>query len=89
MFVSLDLVKKHLNIESSYTGDDSYLNFLIPVAEGVVEKHICTNLYDLCKDDGSGNLTLPLPLQSAILLCLPLASEVKTTLNVAICSVSL
>lgn len=68
MFVSLELVKQHLNIESSYTGDDSYLNFLIPVAEGVVEKHICTNLYDLCKDDGSGNLTLPLPLQSAILL---------------------
>lgn len=68
MFVSLELVKQHLNIEPSYTGDDSYLNFLIPVAEGVVEKHICTNLNDLAKDDGNGNLVLPLPLQSAILL---------------------
>lgn len=68
MFVSLQRVKEHLNIEQSYTGDDNYLTFLIGVAEGVVEKHICTNLYDLSNDDGSGNLTLPLPLQSAILL---------------------
>lgn len=68
MFVSLDRVKQHLNIEATYTEDDNYLSFLIEVAEGTVEKHICTNLYDLCKDDGSGNQVLPLPLQHAILL---------------------
>lgn len=72
MFVSLERVKQHLNIESSYTGDDNYLNFLIEVAEGTVEKHICSNLYDLCKvETGSGDgetYTLPLPLQHAILL---------------------
>lgn len=71
MFVSLERVKQHLNIESTYTGDDNYLLFLIEVAESVVEKHICTNLYDLCKIEESGGsvvYTLPSPLQSAILL---------------------
>lgn len=71
MFVSLNRVKQHLNIESTFTGDDEYLNFLIQVAEETVERHICTNLSDLANEETEGSTTvlvLPSSLQAAILL---------------------
>lgn len=64
MYVTLALVKQHLNIESSYTGDDTYITHLIQVAEKTVEKHIDFHLEDY--EDSSHNI--PKPLQQAILL---------------------
>jgi uncharacterized phage protein (predicted DNA packaging) len=58
MYVSLTDIKKHLNIDESYTGDDSYLTDLILVAESVIAKHIDSNLDSL--EDGEGNLPSPL-----------------------------
>lgn len=65
MYVSLELAKQHLNIEQSYTGDDTYIEHLIEVAEKTVEKHIDYRLEDYITDDGD---ELPKPLQHAILL---------------------
>lgn len=36
MYLNLDLMKKHLNIENSYTLDDEYILNLMCVAENAV-----------------------------------------------------
>lgn len=64
MYVTLDLIKDHLNIDRSFTGDDEYLIYLAHVAEGVVQEHIDDNLSELCDERGD----LPAPLNHAILL---------------------
>ncbi len=64
MFIELDRIKKHLNIDSYYTDDDEYLAQLESVAETVVEKHIDNNLNDLLDSNGD----LPSPLVHAMLL---------------------
>ena len=38
--LSLIQIKKHLNIDENYNGDDEYLQQLNRVADDVVEKHI-------------------------------------------------
>ena len=43
MYLNLDIVKKHLNIEKEYTLDDEYILNLMCVAENAVEKHIDIN----------------------------------------------
>lgn len=63
MFITLDRIKKHLNIDSYYTDDDSYLTYLEGVAETVVEKHIDNKLSEL-----QTNGELPTPLVHAMLL---------------------
>lgn len=35
--MNLDVVKKHLNIDANYTGDDEYLGRLMQVAENAVK----------------------------------------------------
>ena len=61
MYITLEEAKKHLNIDTVFTDDDSYIETLINVAENVVQKHIDVELSDL------GD-TLPTPLKQAMLL---------------------
>lgn len=58
MYLNLEQIKKHLNIDSYFTEDDDYLMMLANVAENTVAKHIDCNLSDLC--DNSGDLEPPL-----------------------------
>lgn len=64
MYLNLDIVKKHLNIEKEYTLDDEYILSLMCVAENAVEKHIDNKLQNL--EDEEGNL--PSSLLHAIML---------------------
>lgn len=64
MFLDLDLIKKHLNIDADYLEDDDYLVSLAEVAEQVVQKHIDNKLDDIVNEEGE----LPRPLLHAMLL---------------------
>lgn len=65
MYVALDKIKTHLNIDKDFVADDNYLMSLSEVAECVVERHIGYKFSDLMsKNDGQ----LPMPLQHAMLL---------------------
>ena len=64
MYNSLTLIKKHLNIDSSFTDDDEYLCVLEDVAEKAIQRNICCVLADL--EDGEGKI--PSPLCQAVLL---------------------
>ena len=64
MFITLDRIKKHLNIDNYFEDDDEYLLYLESVAETVVEQHIDKNLSDLLDTNGE----LPTPLVHAMLL---------------------
>ena len=39
-YLNLDLIKKHLNIDSDFHDDDDYLTLLGDVVEQVTERHI-------------------------------------------------
>lgn len=65
MFISLDRIKKHLNIDEYFKDDDMYILSLYSVAEKVVEKHTDTNLSKIAKVNGG---ELPSPLTHAMLL---------------------
>ena len=64
MFLQIDLIKNHLNIDESFKEDDNYLIYLANVAELTVEKHIDNNLSSLANERGD----LPSPLLHAMLL---------------------
>lgn len=66
-YLTLSKTKKHLNIESSFTDDDSYIYDLIDVAEISVENHINQKLDDIATNNGG---VLPSPLLHAMLLLL-------------------
>ena len=63
MYITLDTIKKHLNIDSGFTEDDVYLTMLSDVAVEVIEKHIDKDISDLLVD---GELPNPI-LQAALL----------------------
>lgn len=63
--LSITTIKQHLNIDSTYTADDNYLQQLNRVAEAVVEKHINKSMYDL-RMENKGEL--PVAIEQAILL---------------------
>lgn len=46
-FVSLEMIKTHLNMEQSYKFEDDYLLHLREVAFLVVQNHICSDLATL------------------------------------------
>ena len=65
MYIDLDLAKKHLNIESSFTEDDEYILGLIDVAENAVAAHANESLTEMAaKNEGC----IPTPLLQAALL---------------------
>lgn len=64
MYLTLDIIKKHLNIDDYFTEDDAYLIGLADVAEKVIEKHIDSNLSEIVEGEGE----LPSPLLHAMLL---------------------
>ena len=61
-YVSLDLAKKHLYIETEYTDDDSIIGVYVAAAEGAVANHIRRDLDTL--EDSEGKL--PDPILSAL-----------------------
>lgn len=63
-YLQLDVIKKHLNIDSTFTDDDNYLESLAVAAEDVVSKYIDFPLESL--EDGSGDI--PRALKFAMLL---------------------
>ena len=65
MYLDLDLVKKHLNLESSYTEDDQYLLMLIDAAEQAVKVHVNEDLETIAERGGG---CIPTPLFQAMLL---------------------
>lgn len=46
-FVTMEMIKTHLNIERDYHGEDDYLLHLREVAFLVVQNHICSDLATL------------------------------------------
>lgn len=64
MYLLVNDVKKHLNIDVDFIEDDKYIGHLIEVAQQVVEKNIDRPLSDL--EDNSGDL--PESLLHAMLL---------------------
>lgn len=64
MLVNLATIKNHLNIDSDYTSDDTYLEYLEGVAEEVVQKHIDRTFEDIVAEEGA----VPQPLLHTILL---------------------
>lgn len=65
MYVGLETAKKHLNLDESFTEDDSYITSLIQVAEDAVSQHIDKPLVEL--EDSKGELP-PAILHSVLLL---------------------
>lgn len=65
MFVELDRIKKHLNIDQYYKEDDCYIIALYEVAQNVVEKHTDMDLDVIAESNGG---ELPPPLVHAMLL---------------------
>lgn len=65
MYLDLEKIKKHLNINDDYTADDMYLTDLSEVAERVVETHIDNKLNNIASKNGG---TLPAPILHAMLL---------------------
>lgn len=65
MYITIDKVKKHLNIDADFLDDDNYITSLIEVAENVVERHIGYKLSDKVEaNDGC----LPKGIEHAMLL---------------------
>ena len=65
MYITLDLAKKHLNLESSFTEDDEYIMMLIDAAEQAVQVHTCDTLETIAERNGG---CIPTPIISAMLL---------------------
>lgn len=64
MYITLEEIKKHLNIDSNFTDDDNYLLSLEKVAEDSVSKHIDNDLINLENENGE----IPNALKHALLL---------------------
>lgn len=66
LYATLDMAKRHLNIEDAFTEDDQYIESLIDVAEERVAAELCMPVEDMAKINRGGNL--PATLLHAILL---------------------
>lgn len=64
MYVTLETVKTHLNIDRDYIDDDEYITDLIDAATVAVENHIMHPLTDVITDDDE----LPSAIKHAIML---------------------
>lgn len=65
MYLTLKDVKKHLNIDTEFKDDDSYILGLIDASEKIVERHIDMKLDILASRNGG---SLPTPLLQAMKL---------------------
>lgn len=65
-YATLDMAKRHLNIEDAFTDDDQYIESLIEVAEEKVAAELCMKVEDMATINRGGSL--PAPLLQAILL---------------------
>lgn len=52
MYIELSDIKKHLNIDETFSEDDSYIENLIEVAENAVAIHIDRNLSEVAEENG-------------------------------------
>lgn len=66
-YLTLKLIKKHLNLDEDFTADDSYLEVLGGAVEDAIEKNVDEPLSILAEKNGG---ELPLALQQAMLLLL-------------------
>lgn len=64
-YITLELAKKHLNLEDSFKEDDEYILGLIAVSEDTVEMHVNRDLEELAEKNGG---CLPAPILQAMLL---------------------
>lgn len=64
MYVTLEEVKRHLQIDEDYPGDDLYINTLVDAAEVTVANHIKYDSLHEAFPEGA----IPLPVKHAILL---------------------
>lgn len=62
-YLTVDDIKKHLNIDAEFLDDDQYLRSLGDVAEEMVAQHLEVNLADIAVDG-----VLPAPIIHACLL---------------------
>ena len=69
-YVTLELVKKHLNVEEAFSDDDKYITMLADVAEAKVSKELCIGVEELATIGGGKEI--PPPLVQAILLSIGL-----------------
>lgn len=65
IYIDLDTIKKHLNLDQDFTDDDDYLYQLSEAALTAVENHIDTPLTYYVDDDGRLDSAL---VQAALLL---------------------
>lgn len=65
MYLTVEKIKKHLNINSDYTDDDKYIADLAEVAEKAVERHIDISLNIVAEKNGG---KIPPALLHAMLL---------------------
>lgn len=66
LYATLDMAKRHLNIEDAFTDDDFYIEGLIEVAEERVAAELCMKVEDMASINKGGDL--PSTLLHAILL---------------------
>lgn len=66
MYVNLQQLKKHLNIDSSFHEDDEYLCDLAELAAHCVERYIDDKFENIIQ--ASGRTTLPPPLVQSVLI---------------------
>lgn len=64
MYIDTVILKKHLNIDESFIGDDEYIKALYMAAEQAVENHIARPLSEIVDERGK----LPPSVRHAILL---------------------
>lgn len=64
MIIDLATIKTHLNIDTDFTDDDEYIEYLEGVAEEIVQKHIDRTFEDIIAEEGA----IPQPLLHAVLL---------------------
>lgn len=65
-YATLEMAKRHLNIEDVFTDDDHYIEALIDVAEEKVAAELCMDVDGMASINKNGSL--PSPLIHAILL---------------------
>lgn len=76
-YLTLDEIKKHLNIDSEFSSDDDYLTSLATAAEDVVSRYIDYPLSKLENEDGA----IPTALKFAMLLWIGTIYNVRESVS--------